>query len=75
MAALFFCVPCVSEPDTSIENVEQVDKTITVSVNSFPPFIILPDSNHTPTGFDIDLWQAIAEDLDLSYVYRPVKTL
>ena len=75
LATLFFCVPCISEPDISTENAEQVDETITVSVNPFPPFIILRDSNQTPTGFDIDLWQAIAEDLDLSYVYRPVKTL
>ena len=50
---------------------------VRVTINHFPPFIIqagLSDSNG-PTGFDIDLWQAIAADLDLSYVYQTVPTL
>ena len=50
---------------------------VRVTINHFPPFIIqasLSDSDG-PTGFDIDLWQAIAADLDLSYAYRIVPTL
>jgi len=43
------------------------DKTITVGISPFTPFVISSEGKHT--GFSVDLWKAIAEQLDVEYEF------
>lgn len=49
------------------------DDTLRVSVKEFPPFIIKTEAGYQ--GFDIDLWEAIAHNLDQPFRYVTAKTL
>ncbi len=42
--------------------------TISVAICSFSPLVILEENQ--ATGFDIDIWEAIADDLELQFKYR-----
>ncbi len=56
---LFFALPSACHADQDV---------LLVGISPCPPFVIMND-NHAPEGFSIDLWQAIAEELDLNYKY------
>jgi polar amino acid transport system substrate-binding protein len=51
-----------------IEAEEIGQDTIVVAIGSFSPLVIL--NGDQISGFDIDIWEAIAEDLNLNYKYR-----
>ena len=44
--------------------------TLVIATSEFPPLVIKDSSGFS--GFDIELWQAIAEDLEVQYVWREV---
>jgi ABC-type amino acid transport substrate-binding protein len=50
------------------------EEPLIIDVHSFPPFIIVEDEEEY-SGFDIDLWEAIANDLELEFEYHQVGSL
>ena len=63
---LFLAMPCESSSGWQ----DQSD-VLTVDVFIFPPMVMKND-NGEYYGFDIDLWDAIAKELNLEYRYREV---
>ena len=49
-------------------------KTLTVDVSEFKPNVI-KQSDGTWTGFDVELWEAIAAESGLSYKYKEVDSI
>lgn len=47
---------------------ELTPDTIIVAISSFSPCVIITENQIT--GFDIEIWEAIAEDLQLNFIYR-----
>ena len=45
--------------------------TLIVAIDQFPPEVIIEDGEIT--GFDIDIWKAIASDLGLEYCFHQIK--
>ena len=43
------------------------DKTLKVGIDPFTPFIISSEGIHT--GFFVDLWEVIAQELDVEYEF------
>jgi len=52
---------------------EQTDKPLTVATKRIEPFVYIDEDG--PSGFSIDIWDAIALDLGLSYEYVIVDTV
>ena len=63
---IILAVPCESSPGGQ----DQSD-LLTVDVSVFPPMVMKNDKGEY-YGFDIDLWEAIAKELNLRYRYREV---
>ena len=49
------------------------EEPLIVYVNSFSPLTMIEEGKYA--GFDIDLWEAIAEDLGLKFRYQQAKSL
>ncbi len=45
--------------------------SVLVGISPFKPFIFM--DNQAPTGFTIDLWEMVAEELDLDFTYNKKK--
>ena len=58
--------PCESNPGG-----QDQPELLTVDISVFPPMIMKNDKGEF-YGFDIDLWEAIAKELNLRYRYREV---
>jgi len=56
---------------TSVASSNQHQDSLTIAISPFPPCIIIDDGGYS--GFDIDLWEAIAVELDVPYVYHQVE--
>lgn len=63
---IILAVPCESSTDRQ----DQAD-LLTVDISIFPPMVMKNDKGEY-YGFDIDLWEAIAKELNLGYRYREV---
>ncbi len=59
---------CISVLFTSLVSASD---TLTVDIQRFPPNVIL--GGVKPTGFDIELFEWIANDIGLDYKYREIK--
>ena len=52
----------------SAKGAESIAKPLVVDIEILAPCVI--KSNGTYTGFDIELWEAIAQDLGVSFRYQ-----
>lgn len=53
-------------------NIKYMNKKIKVGISNFDPLVIkLPNNKYT--GFEIELWEMIANKLDLDFEYEEVK--
>jgi glutamine transport system substrate-binding protein len=53
--------------------VHPADEPVVVDVHLFAPFVMASGDGYD--GFDIDLWEAIADDLGLTFQYRRAEKL
>jgi len=63
---VFFVAPCESSSSGQVQAVFLI-----VDVSLFPPMVMKNEKGEF-YGFDIDLWEAIAKELNLKYRYREV---
>lgn len=55
--------------------IAQSRPTLIVGTNSAPPLMFLDDHDHPEAGYSLELWQIIADDLELDYQWRSFKTV
>ncbi|MGV3761483.1 transporter substrate-binding domain-containing protein [Parapedobacter sp.] len=48
----------------------QPDEPLTIGVAGSPPFVLRDSSDNSVDGISIQIWERVANDLDLSYTYR-----
>jgi len=70
-AAFFLILFFLAGPCESSSGGQDQSDPLTVDVFVFPPMVMKNDKGEF-YGFDIDLWEAIAKELDLKYRYREV---
>ena len=62
LAAMFLVLFC------AITSLAEPEAELRVGVREVRPFIFL-DENQQPSGYSIDLWNAIADELNLKYSF------
>jgi len=62
----------LSIPDSLLKFKEERD--VVVGIKQSEPFIIIGEDG-TPTGLSVELWEGIAQDLDITYQYKVFDTL
>lgn len=55
--------------------IAQSRPTLTVGTNSAPPLMFLDDRDRPQAGYSLELWQIIANELEVSYQWRTFKTV
>jgi len=55
------------------QEVQSEDKPLIVAIKSIPPFVIIEDERIT--GFSIDLWEEIAQQMEIPFEYVVVDTV
>lgn len=55
---------------TSLSSAAELETKIRVGIREVRPFIFIGDQQQ-PTGYSIDLWEAVADELNLKYSYVP----
>ena len=73
MRALVLLLIVFLSPPISAQEAPAPAKKLTVFIKPAKPFVF--EKNGTPTGFSIDLWKRVAEELQLPFQFKQVGTV